>query len=145
MAMVGVQGEAEELAQESLMAAYRGFAAYRARGTIKAWLFGIARKQCLKHTERRSVGAGKLSLVPLASTAPGADETLLTRQRAERVRDALTNIRPTDREALLLRYVAELSYKDVASACNIEEPTARKRVSRALDRLRTLLTEAETT
>ena len=61
------------------------------------------------------------------------------RRRADHARKALEELRPTDREALLLRYVGELSYRDLGAACAIEEQAARQRVSRALARLREVL------
>ena len=60
---------------------------------------------------------------------------------ARRARLLLGEIRPTEREALVLRYAAELSFREVAQACGIDEAAARKRVSRGLLRLRTLLGE----
>jgi len=50
-------------------------------------------------------------------------------------------VRPTEREALLLRYGAELSFREVGEAVGVDEATARKRVSRALARLRELVKE----
>ena len=51
----------------------------------------------------------------------------------------LEQVRPSDRDALLLRFGADLSFKEVAAACGIDESAARKRVSRALARLRSVL------
>jgi RNA polymerase sigma-70 factor (ECF subfamily) len=59
------------------------------------------------------------------------------------VRDALAKLKPSEREALVLRYVADLSHREIAAACNLDEPTARKRISRALARLRTVMPDQE--
>jgi RNA polymerase sigma-70 factor (ECF subfamily) len=63
------------------------------------------------------------------------------RRRAEAARALLARVRPTEREALLLRYEAGLSYREVGEACGVDEAAARKRVSRALARLRELVKE----
>ena len=42
-----------------------------------------------------------------------------------------------------MRYVADLSHREIAIACNLDEPTARKRISRALARLRSVMPEQE--
>ena len=68
-----------------------------------------------------------------------SDELLERRQRAEKVRDALEELKPSDREALLLRYEAGLSYREVGEVMATGEATARKRASRALARLRDVL------
>jgi RNA polymerase sigma-70 factor (ECF subfamily) len=59
------------------------------------------------------------------------------------VREALERLKPTERDALVLRYVADLSHRELAAACDVDEATARKRVSRALMRLRDLLPAEE--
>src|SRR5690349_1816825 len=46
MAFTGSQAESEELVQETLLAAFDAFPQYRGDGTVKAWLFGIARRLC---------------------------------------------------------------------------------------------------
>ena len=135
MALVGSQAEAEDLAQETLLAAHDGFDGYRGDGSVRAWLCSIARRKCARHLERSRRQQSRLRLVHDSARA-GTEEHVLLKQRAERARAALSRIRPSEREALVLRYVAELSFRDVASACGIEEAAARKRVSRAIARLR---------
>jgi RNA polymerase sigma-70 factor (ECF subfamily) len=60
---------------------------------------------------------------------------------ARRARQLLDEIRPSEREALVLRFAAELSFRELGAACGIDEAAARKRVSRGLQRLRSLLNE----
>ena len=139
MALVGTQAEAEDLAQETLLAAHDAFGDFRGEGSIRAWLFGIARKKCARHLERRVRRESRLRLVHDATRADAADEQFHRRQRAEQARAALEQIRPSEREAVVLRYAAELSFREVGEACGIDEAAARKRVSRALARLRDAL------
>jgi RNA polymerase sigma-70 factor (ECF subfamily) len=65
----------------------------------------------------------------------------MEKERAQRARDALAKLKPSEREAVVLRYQAELSFREVAAACGVDEAAARKRVSRALSRLRADLGE----
>jgi RNA polymerase sigma-70 factor (ECF subfamily) len=139
MALLGSQAEADDLTQETLMVAHDAFDSYRAEGSLKAWLFGIARRRCARHLERSSHRQAKLRLVFPHETGAEAEELLERRRRAEHARKALEELRPSDREALLLRYLGELSYRDLGVACAIEETAARQRVSRALARLREVL------
>lgn len=141
MALLGASGEAEETAQETFIIAYQGMHAFRGDGTVQAWLFGIARRLCARRLETRSRRAGKLRLVsaPPAASPPG--EALERSQTAERVRSALNELKPSERNVLVLRYEADLSYRDIAEACAIDEATARKRASRGLARLRKILSK----
>jgi RNA polymerase sigma-70 factor (ECF subfamily) len=139
MAFVGSQAEAEELTQETLIAAYDAFPQYRGEGSVKSFLYGIARRTCARAIERRARRDARLRLVERDETVEDANDHAMRKQRAERARAALDDLRPTEREALLLRYEADLPFRDVATACGCDEAAARKRVSRALVKMRELL------
>lgn len=137
MALLGSQAEAEEATQETLIAAYDAMASYRGEGSVKAWLMGIARRICARRLETRTRQQAKLRLIFDASSGAQLPDDALERQRmAQRVRAALEELRPSEREALVLRYGADLSFREVGQACGIDEAAARKRASRALNRLR---------
>jgi RNA polymerase sigma-70 factor (ECF subfamily) len=139
MAFVGSQAEAEELTQETLIAAYDAFPQYRGEGSVKSFLYGIARRTCARAIERRARRDARLRLVERDETVEDANDHAMRKQRAERARAALDDLRPTEREALLLRYEADLPFREVATACGCDEAAARKRVSRALVKMRELL------
>ncbi|HTJ82491.1 MAG TPA: sigma-70 family RNA polymerase sigma factor [Polyangiaceae bacterium] len=140
-ALTGSQAEAEELVQETLIAAYDGFPTFRFEGSIRAWLFGIARRICGRHTEMRNRRQARLRLVHDTGKGADASELAIERERAIRARDALAKLKPSEREAVVLRYDAGLSFREVAVACGVDEAAARKRVSRALMRLRESLAD----
>ncbi|HXU00848.1 MAG TPA: RNA polymerase sigma factor [Polyangia bacterium] len=145
MALVGSQADAEDLTQETLLAAHDAFDSWRGEGSIRSWLFGIARRKCARHLESRSAGRAKLELIRDDAPAPDPADAASERQLAARARQALADIKPSEREALILRYAGGLSFREVAAACGIDEAAARKRVSRAHARLREQLdTDAET-
>lgn len=144
MALLGSQAEAEENTQETLLAAYDGFADWRGQGSVRAWLFGIARRRCARRLATRKRRAHRLRLLEVPQ-APGTpvDEHVHARRQAEAIRRALEQLEPSLREAVVLRYQSGLSYREIAGLCGIKEAAARKRTSRALARLRVILkTEA---
>lgn len=147
MALLGSQADADEAVQETLLRAHRAMASYRAEGSVKAWLCGIARHVCAHVLETRRRGKELLELVPPTGEAGGAErearDTFALRRRARALRDALDKLKPTERDALALRYVADLSHREIAEACGLDEAAARKRVSRALDRLRSVMPTEE--
>jgi RNA polymerase sigma-70 factor (ECF subfamily) len=138
MALLGSQSEADDATQETLLAAHAAFDGFRGDGSLRAWLFGIARRRCARLLERR--GTAKPAREEEADGRT-ADELLDARRRAESARALLEQVRPTEREALLLRYSGELSFREVGAASGVDEATARKRVSRGLARLRELCKE----
>lgn len=143
MALLGDQGEAEETVQETLIAAHDAMDAFRGDGSVRAWLYGIARRKCARKLETRVRRQRRLRLVHDAESAMQPDEMLETQRRAEKVRDALEQLKPSERDAVVLRYTAGLGYREIGEACGIDEAAARKRVSRALARMRSLLSDED--
>ena len=142
MSFLGAQAEADEAVQETLLAAFDGAASYRAEGSVAAWLYGIARRVCARRVEVRGRRERQLRLVGSeVDHADGADVLLAARRRGERVRVALEQLKPSERDAVVLRYEGELSFREVGESCGIDEATARKRVSRALEKLRSTLVD----
>ncbi len=140
MALLASQADADEAVQETLLRAHRAMATYRGEGSIKAWLCGIARHVCAHVLETRRRGRELLELVP---TEGEARDAFAARQHARALRDALAKLKPSEREALVLRYVADLSHREIAEACAIDEAAARKRISRALARMRAAMPTEE--
>ena len=140
MALLGSQADADEAAQETLLRAYRAMASYRGDGSVKSWLCGIARHVCAHMLEVRRRGRDMLPGAPLE------DETfdvVESRRRARAIRRALDHLKPSEREALVLRYVADLSHREIAAAIHLDEAAARKRISRALAHLRAVMPDQE--
>lgn len=140
MGLLGSHAEADEAAQETFLAVALAIGQYRGEGTVRAWVLSIARRTCARRLETRTRLSGRLALVVDARPEHAwPDEDVDARRRGHRVRQALEQLRPSEREVLLLRYESGLGFKEVAQACGVDEATARKRASRALDRLRKLL------
>lgn len=139
MAMLGNQAEADDSVQETLLQVVQSLTSYRGDGTVRAWVFGIARRVCAKRLEVRIRQDARRHLATDSDVAESPHANLERDQECRRVRAVLQHLRPTEREALLLRYEVDLSYAEIASACGIDEVAARKRVSRALLTMRDLL------
>ncbi|HVY30772.1 MAG TPA: VIT domain-containing protein [Polyangiaceae bacterium] len=115
LALLGSQPEAEQALTETIESALDDDDVTVAE-LERAELLRLARRCCARRLETR----GR----PDAKTTPS---------RAERL---LGELRPTEREALVLRYVAELNTADLAEACEADEDAVQSRVARALLRLR---------
>jgi RNA polymerase sigma-70 factor (ECF subfamily) len=141
MALLGSQADADEATQETFLRAHRSMPTYRGEGSVKAWLCGIARHVCAHMLETRRRGREVLELVPKDELAEDARVLFALKRRSRALRDGLAKLKPSEREALVLRFVADLSHREIATACNLDEATARKRISRALARLRAVMPE----
>ena len=141
--LLGAQSEADEAAQETMLAAYHAATSYRAEGTARAWLFGIARRVCAQRVLVRQRQARRRVLLGHdGALSRDVDASHLHDQKESEasVRTALDSLSPSDRELLALRFEGEQSFRDIGDALGIDEATARKRVGRALGRLRDKVT-----
>jgi RNA polymerase sigma factor (sigma-70 family) len=140
---------AEDLTAETFAQAVLSLRRFRddADGSAAPWLFGIARNLLARMHERQAVetrARRKLGM-PIRGEDPGfdaADERASAGRLAGALDDALAQLPTGQREALELRVVDELPYRQVATSLGCSEPAARLRVMRALDSLTRLLKEA---
>ncbi|MBI2388785.1 MAG: sigma-70 family RNA polymerase sigma factor [Deltaproteobacteria bacterium] len=140
--LLGSQCEADEAAQETFLAVYHGASSYRAEGSPRSWIFGIARRICAQRLSARMRQSRRMFLLDRESHGLDASDLHDRAEREARIRAALDELPENDRELLALRYDAEQSFRDIALALGIDEAAARKRVGRALIRLREKLRAA---
>jgi RNA polymerase sigma-70 factor (ECF subfamily) len=104
----------------------------RARGSERAWLFGIARNAALDELRRRSRTASLLTDPPdeaVAADDPDAD-------RRATVRAALASLEPRDRDLVALKFHAGLSNAEIAKVLGVSESATAMRLHRAVTKLR---------
>jgi RNA polymerase sigma factor (sigma-70 family) len=130
--------DADDIAQEAILRAYRGFDALRG-SDVKAWLLTIVRNchlTAVKQQQRRA-------LVPLPeerdvqdgpamiATMPDPESTAIGRDE-ERTLDRLMSALPEEhREVLVLREIEEMNYREIATVANIPLGTVMSRLARA--------------
>jgi RNA polymerase sigma-70 factor (ECF subfamily) len=106
---------------------------------VKAYLFGVARKRIAEHFRQRSHAPIDLAQSSVIDLRTGPATHVSRRQRSELLREGLARIPLDDQIALELAYFEGLAMKEIASVLEIEENTVRSRLSRARDKLRTVL------
>jgi RNA polymerase sigma-70 factor (ECF subfamily) len=147
--VLGHVEDAEDVAQEAFVTAYRSLASWRGDGPIRAWLAQIATRQALRAATRRTrassldvTGAegGSIERIELAET-PDPSAALTAADTAAQVRDAVMDLPDPYRETIALRYFAELSIDEIARALDRPVGTVKVHVHRGLERLRAVLVE----
>jgi RNA polymerase sigma-70 factor, ECF subfamily len=146
--MVGERAEAEDIAQEVFLKAYRGLAGFRGDSRFSTWLYAIASRHCLTVLSARARagarrdwfgGRGNAAggdppddgVERVADDAPRADQLLERRDLASLVQTELTKLPEDHRLILILRDIQGMAYTDIAQALQIELGTVRSRLHRA--------------
>ena len=142
--LVGDDGLAEEVVQDTFVAAWRGAAGFEGRSSAASWLFGIARRQArdrIRRPQLETEGEERLEGLRAEGHEPEA-AALASASRAEVV-EALERLSATDREVLVLTFAHELSGPEIAEVLEIPEGTVKSRLFNARRRLRAQLVGRE--
>ena len=133
--MTGSADAAEDIVQECFLALWRKPAAYDPnRGTLRAFLLGIARNLVLKRWRNEHPHD---SLDEDSSFCEPAD--LLGQERAEMVARAVQMLPPLQREAIILAEYEDLTLEEIARATESAVPAVKSRLHRGRANLRRML------
>jgi RNA polymerase sigma factor (sigma-70 family) len=121
--------DAEDCFQETFMAALRAYPRLRPDSNLRAWVMTIAHRKALDAHRARGRRPEPVAALP---EAPGRPEDDGDPGVWRRVRD----LPPRQREAVVLRFVGDLPYRDVARAMGTTDVAARQNVRLALRKLR---------
>lgn len=129
---------AQDIAQESLVEAYRGLGKLQDPDKFAAWLYGILRIRCRRYLSRRPPEAlpWERDDVPEPQTAPHEPESV-------ELAHLLSSLPHDDREILAARYAMDLSYAEIARLHGITAGNVRVRCFRARQASRELLASEE--
>ena len=134
--LLGDRSAAEDVTATAFERAYRRRRTYKAaRGTQRAWLFGIARNAALDELRRRARHA-TLAAEPADPATPAPEDALdATLQRAA-LRTALAALPARDRELIALRFHAGLDTSELAGVLGVSKTNAGTLLHRAMTELR---------
>lgn len=135
-----VQGaaEPEDLASETFLGVFRNLDRFEGDGeAFRSWVFTIAHRRLIDERRRRARRPAHLPLVdPDTSLEASHEDEVASQLDLERLRPVLDRLPPAQRDALVLRVVADLSHTEVAEALGKRPGAIRVLQHRALKRLR---------
>jgi len=134
---------AEEVTQEVFVKVISRAGQYDGRAEVSSWLFAIAANACRdrRRRDRRAAVVPIDALPEPAAREPGAEHSLIDRQRREAVRQALSDLSDEQREALVLARYHGMPYARIAEILGISVGAVKTRIFRAVETLKARFSE----
>ncbi len=134
----GSDGEAQDITQEVFLRVFQTIRTFRSgEGSFVVWLSRLTRNLLIDNYRRSKMQRSsdsiedKLPVLEARSTeGTSTDGMLAQREASEVLRSALTRLSPELREAVILRDLEELEYREIAGVLQIPEGTVKSRLNR---------------
>jgi RNA polymerase sigma-70 factor (ECF subfamily) len=134
--LVGDPLQAQDILQNVFFKAFRGLGGFRFQSGLLTWIYRIAHNECRNHLRKRSV-----PFVPLEGVLGGREEIDRTRvtdrskARKAALQAAVMELPFKMREVIVLKYLEDLSYKEMGRILGCPPGTVASRLNRALAEL----------
>jgi RNA polymerase sigma factor (sigma-70 family) len=137
--------DADDLVQDAVLRAYRGFDALRG-SDIKSWLLTIVRN-CHASAHRQQQRRATVSLpeegaqedgYAMVATTPDPESASIARDEERNFENLLSGLSQEHREVLALRELEEMSYREIATVTGLPIGTVMSRLARARSALKEL-------
>lgn len=149
----GNASDAQDVAQEAFIRAYRSIGSFRNESDFGTWLHRITVNCWLNHRKKSQrvllvsidepVNSENGTVVrEIAATDADPLEAAEEREFREEIHSALKSLSPDHRSALVLREIQGYSYEEIASILHCSLGTVKSRINRARAAMRDLLTES---
>ena len=150
----GSGDDAEDLTQEVFIKMYRTLNSYDVgRGAFMTWVTTITRNLLVDHFRKTkqdrmtdsldTVSSEHEDAMPLSEQIPdrglSQDSRVQSRETGEAVHQALQKLSPELREAVILRDLQDMDYRDIATVLKVPEGTVKSRINRGRAELARLL------
>lgn len=149
--MAGNSDDAQDLAQEAFLKAWRGLRFYKFEATFSTWLYRLTSNVCidfLRQQKRRpttSLTVGdeedESAELEIQDQTPLPEEQVVHREQHKAITEAMNKLDEEFRMLLTLRVMEERSYEQIAEIMDLKVGTVKSRISRAREKLRRILAE----
>jgi RNA polymerase sigma-70 factor (ECF subfamily) len=136
--------DAEDLVQEAYLRAFRSFDTFQGHES-RAWLLAVVRNTCfgwLRKKGEQPIAEFDEQVHSAALQSPDAESVLLNQAALGSLQDCLEALPLEFREAIVLRELEELSYKEISDIARVPVGTVMSRIARGRKRLQQCLAGA---
>ena len=136
--MLGNRADADDVAQDVMVKAFGALQGFEGRSSFKTWLVRIATNTCITAMSKRKRQRELLSLMSSEEAATSELDT-----SGFDVLTLLARVSPKDRSLLVMRYIAELQFDEIAEIAELSLSATKMRIYRATEQLRSQLETSE--
>jgi len=146
--MFGNAQDAEDIAQEALIKAYKNIDKFDFNSSFSTWLYRITTNTCIDEMRKRK-GKETYSIdnedeetglsLQIKDTAPDASEKVMQQETVSEVRKAIDKLSEEHKMVIILRDIQDLSYEEVADTLGINVGTVKSRLARARKNLKDII------
>jgi len=138
--MIGDRHDAEDIAQEAFVRAYRGLPKFQRKAKFSSWLYQITLNLCKDYLKAKSRHARNIDDEHLESLDAGPRDEgpriILEEELSEKMREVIKTLPYVYREAFVLRHLDGRDYDEIAEMTSIPADTIRVRAYRAREMVR---------
>jgi RNA polymerase sigma factor (sigma-70 family) len=142
--LLGWRDGGEDVVQEVFLSAWAAWGRVRNKDGVDLWLRRIAINKCRSRLRREAVRRrwfGWLSATAPQEPQAMMEDSLVATERAGRVREAISALRPRYREVIVLHYLEQMSVEQIAAAVGSRPNAVEVRLHRARRQLEDLLAD----
>jgi RNA polymerase sigma-70 factor (ECF subfamily) len=139
--MIKAREDAEEVAQDVFIKAYRSLADFRGESKFSTWLYTIANTTSITFLRKKKLDVHSLDHEKVFEVADSKDSGFRSnlveqKSRVNMVNEAIAMLSPDDAEIITLFYKAEQNLEEIARILRLETNTVKVRLHRARGRLK---------
>lgn len=149
--MVNNDADAQDLAQEAFVRAWRALDSFQFSSQFSTWLYRLTSNICIDflraQKKHRSVSLTVLQddesqQWDMPDSGPLPEERMIDLEEQEALANAIAALEPEYRQVLILRIVNDCSYQQISQILGLREGTVKSRLSRAREQLRKKLSQS---
>lgn len=144
LSIVGDPAEANEITQETFIAALRSLPSYQEKKSFKAWLYTITLNHSRNHLRKRKIierlRTTLTSIFQMETEKQiSPEEAVIQNEKEAQLWSSLNQLDEQHRTVVVLRYFHELSITEISEILSINEGTIHSRLHNAREKLRNAL------
>lgn len=133
---LGNERDADDVCQEVMLKVLYGLKNFEGKSKFKTWLYSITYNECITQYRKEKRKRRLLDALSLDPLEEASEEEAPKPEEKGGLDRWLVHVNPIDREILVLRFVAELEFQEIADIMHMGLSATKMRYKRALDRLR---------